>query len=266
MSAPSKTFAKLEWTAPIVQVADGIATTTSMRIANGTNVQHKNVLELIRNNLADLSEFGGVASETRTFDTTGGPQQAIVYLLNEEHATLLLTYMRNTDIVRDFKKRLVREFYTMRRGVLAQSPEEQMALGLLAAQKMLAAKDARIAELEPPAAAWTELAEAAGDYSVADAAKVVSRDPNISIGRDRLFQTMNAWKWVYKPRGCGWRAYQDQVDNGRLVEKLAKPYYHQGRDEVVTGEPTVRVTPKGIEALQKRLGGGTQQLALAVAE
>ena len=36
-------FAALEHATPIVQVADGVATTTSMRIANGTQVQHKNV-------------------------------------------------------------------------------------------------------------------------------------------------------------------------------------------------------------------------------
>lgn len=38
-----------------------------------------------------------------------------VAILSEDHATLLLTYMRNSDIVRDFKKRLVREFSRLRR-------------------------------------------------------------------------------------------------------------------------------------------------------
>lgn len=108
-------FDSLEQSSPIVQVADGVPTTTSMRIANGTRVQHKNVLELIRGNLADFEEFGGVAFETRPFDTAGGMQMREVAVLNEEHATLLLTYMRNSDIVRDFKKRLVREFSRLRR-------------------------------------------------------------------------------------------------------------------------------------------------------
>ena len=52
-------FDSLEQSSPIVQVADGVPTTTSMRIASGTRVQHKNVLELIRGNLADFEEFGG---------------------------------------------------------------------------------------------------------------------------------------------------------------------------------------------------------------
>lgn len=111
-------FAALEHATPIVQVADGVATTTSMRIANGTQVQHKNVLELIRTYLADFEEFGRVAFETRPFDTAGGVQRREVAILNEEHAALLFTYMRNNDIVRDFKKRLVREFSELRRGVV----------------------------------------------------------------------------------------------------------------------------------------------------
>lgn len=75
-------FDSLEQSSPIVQVADGVPTTTSMRIANGTRVQHKNVLELIRGNLADFEEFGGVAFETRPFDTAGGMQMREVEVLS----------------------------------------------------------------------------------------------------------------------------------------------------------------------------------------
>lgn len=111
-------FAALEHATPIVQVADGVATTTSMRIANGTQVQHKNVLELIRAYLADFEEFGGVAFETRPFDTAGGVQRREVAILNEGHATLLFTYLRNNDVVREFKKRLVRAFMELRAGAV----------------------------------------------------------------------------------------------------------------------------------------------------
>lgn len=122
----------------------------------------------------------------------------------------------------------------------------------------------RVAELEPPAAAWQELADAAGDYSVADAAKVLSRDPNIVTGERRLFTEMARKSWIYRSAGR-WRAYQVMVDNGRLVEKINRPYVNSA-GEAVAPAPTIRVTPKGIEALQKLLGGGSGQLALAVAE
>ncbi len=98
-------FAALEHATPIVQVADGVATTTSMRIANGTQVQHKNLRELIEDNLSDFEEFGRVRFETaKPPEGTNGGRPVKYAILNEEHATLLLTYMRNSDIVRDFKE------------------------------------------------------------------------------------------------------------------------------------------------------------------
>ena len=84
--------------------------------------------------------------------------------------------------------------------------------------------EARARELKAvPASAWNELAEAAGDYSVADAAKVLSRDSQISTGERRLFDFMAGIDWVFRRDGR-WRAYQTQVNNGRLVEKVGKPY------------------------------------------
>lgn len=46
-----------------------------------------------------------------------------VFLLNEEQATLLLTYLRNTKEIREFKKKLVSEFYKMRRFLAERSTE-----------------------------------------------------------------------------------------------------------------------------------------------
>lgn len=266
--APSGTFAALERATPIVLTNGDVPTTTSMRIANGTQNEHASVLRLIRDNAADFEEFGRVGFEIQPFDTAGGPQRREVAILNEEHATLLLTYLRNNDVVRDFKKRLVHEFYAMRRAAGPQTREERFALAITEAGQMLAEKDEKIAELStavveltPAASAWTELADAAGDYSVADAAKVLSRDPSIATGERRLFQSMQGFEWVYRRDGR-WKAYQAQVDCGRLVEKAGKPYVRNG--EMCVGDPTIRVTPKGVAALHSRLGGSGEQLALVV--
>jgi phage regulator Rha-like protein len=268
-------FAALERTTPIVQSINyGVPTTTSMRIANGTRNEHRAVLQLIRDNITDFEEFGGVAFEMHPFDTAGGVQQRSVAILNEEHATLLLTYMRNNDVVKDFKKRLVHAFAQLRK--LAQVPavpqtrEERFAIALADAQSMLAEKDEQIAELSSavvdlaaPASAWTELAEAAGDYAVSDAAKVLSRDPNINIRERALFAYMSGLEWVFRRDGR-WKAYRTQLDTGRLAEKVGRPYLRDG--VMHNGEPTVRVTPKGLAELHSRLGGGAEQLALAVVE
>ena len=44
-----------------------------------------------------------------------------IYRLNEEQATLLMTYLKNTDTVRAFKKELVRQFYLIRRELTARA-------------------------------------------------------------------------------------------------------------------------------------------------
>lgn len=88
--------------------------TNSEIIAHETGVQHKNLLELIRTYLSDLQEFGRVAFETRPFETAGGEQNREIAILNEEQTTLLITYMRNSEKVRHFKKVIVRAFFDMR--------------------------------------------------------------------------------------------------------------------------------------------------------
>lgn len=106
----------------VILSAHGVPVTTSLAIAEGTNNNHKSVMELVRAYLLDLSEFGGVAFETAPFETAGGTQQREIAILNEQQATLLITYMRNTDVVRSFKKRLVRDFWALRVPVQPAAP------------------------------------------------------------------------------------------------------------------------------------------------
>jgi phage regulator Rha-like protein len=106
---------------------NGEAVTTTINIATGTENDHASVIKLVRTYQADLEEFGRVGFEIQPFDTAGGTQQREIAILNEPQATLLLTYMRNTDIVRQFKKALVRDFYEMKQGSIQPkvlSPEE----------------------------------------------------------------------------------------------------------------------------------------------
>lgn len=252
----------LERATPIVLVAEGVATTTSMRVANGTQNEHASVMRLIRDNLGDFEDFGRVGFEIQPFDTAGGVQRREVAILNEDHATLLLTYMRNNEIVKDFKKRLVRAFSDLRRGSAMPTHSEALR-GWAAEMEAREAAEAQVRELAVPASAYRELVEASGDYAVSDAAKVLSRDPNITIKERALFQFMSGLGWVFKRDGR-WKAYRTQIETGRLAEKIGRPFWHEGRGELINGEPTVRITPKGLAELHKRLGG-SGQLALVAA-
>ena len=88
--------------------------TTSEVIAEVAGMNRRTVNRLIQTHKADLEEFGRVRFEITPLKTKGGVQSVTVYHLNEQQATLLMTYARNTETVRAFKKELVKQFYAMR--------------------------------------------------------------------------------------------------------------------------------------------------------
>ncbi|WP_223472864.1 MULTISPECIES: Rha family transcriptional regulator [unclassified Pseudomonas] len=111
----------------IVIIKDGDAVTTTLAIAEGTLNDHASVIKLVRTYQADLEDFGRVGFEIQPFATAGGEQSREIATLNEPQSTLLLTFMRNTDVVRVFKKTLVREFWDMvRQRNRPMSPAEQL--------------------------------------------------------------------------------------------------------------------------------------------
>ncbi|WP_200170782.1 phage antirepressor KilAC domain-containing protein [Tomitella cavernea] len=119
-----------------------------------------------------------------------------------------------------------------------------------------------VEDLKPDARAWRQLADADGNYGVGDAAKILSQDAGISVGRNRLFTLMEDAKWIYRrkgPRG-GWCAYQTQVECGRLHERPATPFLNRKTGEYELPAPTIRITVKGVADLHAKLSGG--QLAI----
>ncbi|WP_375642706.1 MULTISPECIES: Rha family transcriptional regulator [unclassified Bartonella] len=92
----------------------GIAVTTSLKIAEGVGNSHATVIRLLRKNIKDFEEFGRVGFEIVPFKTNGGCQKREIAILNESQATLLMTYMRNNNTVRAFKKALVKAFYELK--------------------------------------------------------------------------------------------------------------------------------------------------------
>lgn len=124
---------------------------------------------------------------------------------------------------------------------------------------------AELAVVQPAADAWHTLASADGDFAVADAAKILSRDPNIKLGRDRLFTLLGEWGWTYRQRiDNRWRPKQSAIETGRLSE-LPSTHYHPRTGELISDPPQVRVTYKGLAEIHCRLGGAKQlQITAAV--
>ena len=86
--------------------------TTSEIIAECAEVQHHTITRLIRENKADFEELGILGFKIHKLDTRGQPKKS--YILNEQQATLLITYLKNTETVRQFKLNLVKAFFEMR--------------------------------------------------------------------------------------------------------------------------------------------------------
>jgi anti-repressor protein len=144
------------------------------------------------------------------------------------------------------------------------SPRELAQLVIVEADRADAA-EARAAALAPAAEHWEVLASAEGDYAVGDAAKILSRDPNIKLGRNRLFGVLHELGWAYVQRADHrYRATQKAVERGRLSE-LPQSHYHPRTGELVLDPPQVRVTTKGIADLRVLLGG-TVPLAITNSE
>lgn len=100
---------------PLVTAVDGEPRASSEVIARGVKVQHKNVMALVRRYHLNLEQFGSLAFETRprSKGSHGGGDVEFA-LLNEHQAALIISFMRNSPEVVDFKVRLIREFFRMR--------------------------------------------------------------------------------------------------------------------------------------------------------
>lgn len=192
--------------------------------------------------------------------TPGGEQQ--VSILSEGGMYELLFLSRRPDAKR-FKARVKEILREIRRtGSYAPIPAQRAELSRLelieiasSAELERLALAQQVAELAAPARAWETLATADGDYAVADAAKILSRDPGIQVGRDRLFTILRDLKWCYR-QGIDnrHRVYQTAIERRRLSE-LAVSHFHPRTGELILDPPQVRVTVKGLLDLHKHLGG-----------
>lgn len=252
----------------LVIIQGGELVTTTPTVASGTATTHEAVIKLVRAHQKDFEEFGGVRFEIEPFETAGGQQKREIALLNEDQATLLITYMRNNVIVRKFKIALVRDFGEMRRRLVAQlapaipnfADEIEAGEAWLAAKKEARAQAAlaeqegarrkqlehQVAELAPAAAGLDRIANADEAMCVTDAAKTLQLAPHKL--RDLLLEK----KWLYPRVGKrGHVAYQDKIHAGYLKHKYGN--YQDPESGEWKTSAQVLVTSKGIAKLSKML-------------
>lgn len=97
--------------------------TTSKLVADHGKVKHHAVQVLISQHEDDLKEFGKLSFEMRPLESG---QSEKVYHLSEQQATLLITFMKNTEPVVRFKKALVKQFYIMQKELTSRRATRQI--------------------------------------------------------------------------------------------------------------------------------------------
>ena len=103
----------------IIEIIENEPRVSHKIIAKNTKVQEKNVVELVDKYIIQLKKFGLIPFQTEKTENRGRPSKT--YYLNEQQATLLITFMRNNEIVINFKIKLVSEFFKMRESLNNQS-------------------------------------------------------------------------------------------------------------------------------------------------
>lgn len=189
-------------------------------------------------------------SQAQVIDAMGRTQQAhavteagmyeVVIRSDKPEARTFRRWI-TTDVLPSIRK-------TGQYGAVSHLTRSDLARMVIDSEAMAAESAARVLELEPPARAWTSLADAAGDYSLRDAAQILARDHGVETGQNRLMDTLRDWGWVDGKD----IPYQRVVDQGLLRSKV-QSYEHPRTNVRALAKPQIRITTKGLERILTRL-------------
>jgi phage antirepressor YoqD-like protein len=238
----------------LITVVDGEARTSTTIIADSVNMSHASVIKLVRKHLSKFETFGTVRFKIQSFATAGGQQKREIALLNEPQATLLITFMKNTEIVSEFKVALVKAFYEFAQQVrTTQQPAfDPNSLTRMDILKMAVDSEERALKFEAennklieekvinaPKVEFHDNVVASNDtYLVREAAKI------LGTGQNRLFAILREHNWVTDKN----EPYQSKVDQKYLDMKLHEfehPIYG------TKTKATTLITSKGLAKLQQ---------------
>lgn len=118
-----------------IEIVNNKPVVSTLVIAENIDKPNKTIVQLINNNIEDFLEFQDQEIsnfEVKEIGVNGKTGYARYYNLNEQQSTLLITYLRNNDKVKEFKKNLVKAFFIMKEKLQSQlQPQEQNILPVL---------------------------------------------------------------------------------------------------------------------------------------
>lgn len=114
----------------------------------------------------------------------------------------------------------------------------------------LVVKTEQLAIVKPKADTWDALCAGRGDYSITDAAKLLT-GAGVATGPRKLHAQMEALGWMFRDQKRHWSARQEFLNKGLLIEKAR--HYIDGDGVAVMATPQVRVTARGLQRLRDLL-------------
>jgi phage regulator Rha-like protein len=149
--------------------------TDSLVIAKGANIEHESVIRMIEKHTTRLSKLGKIRFTDLKSENPQGGRPVKIAELNEQQSTFLLTLLRNTDPVVEFKFRLTQEFYRMRRFILEKQSAEWQ-------QSRISGKQVRRDETDIILAKLIPLAEHQGSQNAGKLYMTYSKLVNSTLG------------------------------------------------------------------------------------
>lgn len=156
----------------LVHIKNNDVFTDSLIIADGTQIEHKNIKQTIGDYKKEFKELGTL-SFLKLQSTGGRPEQ--YYELSESQSSFLLTLLRNNDVVVRFKLDLVKEFYRMRKFIMEKQTAEWQ-------QSRIVSKLVRKQETDIILSKLIPLAEAQGTKNAGKLYMVYSKLVNSTLG------------------------------------------------------------------------------------
>lgn len=216
--------------------------TTSKKIAEVFEKEHKHVLRDI-DSLKDVSNFGLMFFETTEPDSYSRPQR--VYQMNRDGFSLLAMGFTGQKAL-EWKIKYIEAFNHMEEQL--NTPEIQMAHGLLAAQKLIERKDKLIAEQKqiieeqkPKALFADAVSSSRTSILIGDLAKLICQN-GVEIGQKRLFAWLRENGYLIKTGNSKNMPMQRYVEQGLFEVKESNV---QNPDGSVRITKTTKVTGKG---------------------
>ena len=231
---------------PVEYRAERVLTTE--QLAQAYECEPKQIKQNFNNNKAHFEEGrhyykveGDELKDLRVenIDLQISPKTRCLYLWTRRGASRH-SKMLGTDRAWEMFDALEESYFNPRPKAL--TPAEQMAQGLLAAQKLLAEKDKRIEEMRPKEIFADAVSVSKTDILIGDLAKLIKQNGH-DIGQKRLFAWLREKGYLIKRKGLDWNMPTQKAMEMKLFRVKETVVTHS--DGHTTVSKTPKVTGKG---------------------